>query len=430
MKTNITFFFALFLFLNMQAQETTEKSFGIQFSGFLKYDAFYDTRETVSIREGHFLLYPAGEALDAYGNDINAVSSFNMLSIQSRLTGKITGPDCFGAKTSGILEADFFGNENANFSDVNGFRLRHAIVKMNWNNGIELLAGQYWNPMFVTDVFPGVVSFNTGAPFNPFSRNPQIKISKTLSALKIGVTAYAQRDFTSLGPVGGSSKYLRNASVPDVNINAQFNAGDHVFGLGYDYKILAPRTSAEYTLAADATINGTAYPAGSKVKFAVDERVSALTAIAYMKLKTKPVTFKLFGIYAQNAADLTMLGGYAVKEITNIETTESDYMPLNTASVWTEIHTNGKTEFGLFAGYTKNMGTPEDIAGSVYARGANIASVIRISPRIVFKNERVNFAIEPEHTIADYGTPDVRSIPQDVKSFGNTRLLFSVIYKF
>jgi hypothetical protein len=91
-------------------QEDSEKKFGISFSGFVKTDAFYDSRQTVAIREGHFLLYPAAVKEDPDGKDINAQPSFNILSIQSRLTGKITGPDAFGAKTSGMLEGAFFGH--------------------------------------------------------------------------------------------------------------------------------------------------------------------------------------------------------------------------------------------------------------------------------------------------------------------------------
>ena len=86
---------------------------------------------------------------------------------KARLTGKITGPDVVKAKTSALLEADFFGNENLNFADVNGFRLRHAIIKLNWQT-TELMVGQYWHPLFVPECFPDVVSFNTGAPFSAF----------------------------------------------------------------------------------------------------------------------------------------------------------------------------------------------------------------------------------------------------------------------
>ena len=52
------------------AQEQN-KTFGIGFSGFVKTDFFMDTRQTVSSREGHFLLLPAPENMDARGEDIN-----------------------------------------------------------------------------------------------------------------------------------------------------------------------------------------------------------------------------------------------------------------------------------------------------------------------------------------------------------------------
>jgi hypothetical protein len=134
-------------------------SFGIRFSVFVKTDIFWDSRQTVAAREGHFLLYPQNEKLDANDEDINAKANFNMLSIQTRLRGTITGPDALGAKTSGVIEGAFFGHTSG---DINGFRLRHAFVKLNWTR-TELLVGQYWHPAFVTYCFPGVVSFNTGA---------------------------------------------------------------------------------------------------------------------------------------------------------------------------------------------------------------------------------------------------------------------------
>ena len=186
--------------LTIQAQEKKEEpKFGINFSGFVKTDIFYDTRQTVNIREGHFLLYPDNIAADAKGKDVNDKSSFNILSIQTRLRGAITGPDAFGAKTSGVIEADFFGNASSGLDDVNGFRLRHAFVKLNWKT-TELLVGQYWHPMFIAESFPGVISFNTGAPFQPFSRNPQIRFSKSFGGLKLITCVFAQRDFTNMGP--------------------------------------------------------------------------------------------------------------------------------------------------------------------------------------------------------------------------------------
>ncbi|MDP3443776.1 MAG: hypothetical protein Q8T08_13025, partial [Ignavibacteria bacterium] len=173
--------------------QSEKPNFGITFSGFVKSDFIFDSRQTASIREGHFLLYPQNENLDINGKDINAKSSFNMLSIQSRLTGKITGPDAFGAKTGGQIEGEFFGTTDG---DINGFRLRHAFVKFDWEN-LSLLAGQTWHPMFILEMFPGVVSFNTGVPFQPFSRNPQIKLTYSIDKIKLILAALSQRDFQS-----------------------------------------------------------------------------------------------------------------------------------------------------------------------------------------------------------------------------------------
>ncbi|HOD67757.1 MAG TPA: hypothetical protein PKM94_13830, partial [candidate division Zixibacteria bacterium] len=106
--------------LALPAASLCGQDFGIKFSGFVKSDFFHDSRQTVSLREGHFLLYPAGISRDVRGEDVNDRGSFNYLAIQTRLTGAITAPDAFGAKVSGVLEADFFGNESAALVDANG----------------------------------------------------------------------------------------------------------------------------------------------------------------------------------------------------------------------------------------------------------------------------------------------------------------------
>jgi len=92
-------------------QSDTEPKFGIKWNGFVKTDMMYDTRQTVNAREGHFNILPSAESLDDDGKDLNDQANFNILSIQSRLKGTISGPDFFGMKTSGVIEAAFFGNQ-------------------------------------------------------------------------------------------------------------------------------------------------------------------------------------------------------------------------------------------------------------------------------------------------------------------------------
>lgn len=397
------------LLVSVQILAQTEKqNFGISFSGFVKTDFIYDSRQTVSLREGHFFLYPQSENLDINGKDINAKSNFNILSIQSRLNGRITGPDAFGAKTSGQIEAEFFGTADG---DINGFRLRHAFVKFDWDN-TSLLLGQTWHPMFVVEMFPGVVSFNTGAPFQPFSRNPQIRFTYSVENLKFILAALSQRDFQSNGPNGFSSSYLRNSVIPNLHAQVQYSYEGYLFGAGIDFKKLTPRLSTTKNVATDNSI-------------------SSLSAIAYTKLNIEPVTIKSEVVYGNNLADHLMLGGYAIKSINAITGTE-EYTPAGVFSFWGEISTGKEIEFALFGGYSKNLGADDKITGSFFGRGNNIDNLLRISPRVQLNSGKTRIASELEYTSAGYGTPDNlnKGKVENIKSVSNLRLLFAVFYFF
>jgi len=431
MKMNRLYFLSLIIAIPVFVK-AQENSFGVKFNGYVKNDFFYDSRQVVSIREGHFLLYPAAKSPDADKKDVNAVPNFNFLSIQSRLTGKITGPDAFGAKTSGVIEADFFGNENAAFVDANGFRLRHAFVKLSWEK-TELLTGQYWHPLFQPGCFSGVISFNTGAPFQPFSRNTQMRLLRRFGKFSGFVALSAQRDFTS--PQGTSA--LRNSGMPETtalfqyeNKNSEKNK-EFLAGIGGGYKVLKPLLFTDN--------NGK--------KYVTDETVSGYNATAFIKYKNSKITYKLQGVYGQNMFDMTMLGGYAVKEVIDTAKNTVTYTPTNTFSVWTEFLTNGaKIQFALWAGYTENLGSDNDIAyysnkkdgTDITIRAGDIKSMYRVAPRVVFISGKYNFAVEGEYTSAAYATYDDKAnINRNKKGkitgteyISNLRLLLSVIYEF
>ncbi|MDD3877435.1 MAG: hypothetical protein PHT69_12505 [Bacteroidales bacterium] len=395
------------------SQTDEERTFGITFSGFVKNDVFFDTRQTIASREGHFLLFPANIKLDENGKDINAQQNFNMLAIQSRLTGNIKGPDAFGAKTSGVIEGAFFGHTDA---DINGFRLRHAFVKLNWNK-TELLAGQYWHPLFIPQAFPEVISFNTGVPFQPFSRNPQIRLTHKIGPISIAATAFAQRDFSSTGPLGVSNVYMRNAVIPNTNLCVSFAPGNkgHLFGVGADYKIIKPELV-------------------TAKNFKNDNTLESLSVTAFSKIKIKNTTWKLQALVAQNAFDLLLMGGYGIKN-TNFDTLTGigEYTNFTTGSVWTELYTTiGKFTAGVFGGFSKNFGTDYNMlpGSTAYARGSNIDYVYRVSPRIVAKHNKTAIALEVEYTVAAYGQANSLGQISNAKEVANLRALLAFIYQF
>ncbi|MCD4665987.1 MAG: hypothetical protein K8R68_12010 [Bacteroidales bacterium] len=412
-----------------------EKKFGIKFHGFVKSDIFFDSRQTVDVREGHFLLYPKNEDLDFDGNDINAVSKFNILSIQTRLKGVITGPDVWGAKTSGLIEGAFFGNIG---TDMNGFRLRHAFVKLSWEK-TELLVGQFWHPMFVTSCFPGTVSFNTGTPFQPFARNPQIRFTKKFGKFNLIGTALEQVDFVDYGPPVPSPKYLINSGTPELNLRFEYKSDALLIGAGVNYKTLLPRMSITNTY--DDTLNI------APITYKSTEKVSGTSYFGYIKYKSKPITIKLYGVLGQMMFSMTNIGGYFETEFVKEKvivalpgpghytqvnnTTNIKYTPTNTMSLWADIHTNGKTwQFGLFGGYSKNLGSKDEIVGVNYSRGSNIDYAYRISPRVIYNNGKFRVAPEIEYTVAAYGTPDEKAIVKDSKEIANLRFLIGVYFFF
>ena len=428
-------FLLLFIQISILGFTQEEKKFGIDFHGYVKTDIFFDSRQTVDVREGHFLLYPQNEVLDFEGNDINATPKFNILSIQTRLTGKISGPDVLGAKTSGLIEGAFFGNISPN---INVFRLRHAFVKLTWEKA-ELLVGQFWHPMFITSSYPGTVSFNTGAPIQPFTRNPQIRFTKKFGQINILGTLIEQVDFVSTGPGGASPKYLINSCIPEINLRLEYSSDNVLIGVGGNYKSLMPRLYVEPS-ASDIL--------SQPVKAKTSERVSGLSAFAYLKVKTEPLTFKLYGVWGQMMYSMTGLGGYAEKtyDYQNITDTvytrrleNITYTPISIFSAWTDINTNGDTwQLGLFAGLTKNLGAPDVITGNYYGRGKDISYIYRIAPRLIYTNGKFRIAPEIEYTVAAYATNDelgelnidYHGVITDSKEIPNFRFLIGVYYMF
>ena len=408
-------FISLPMFSN--AQSSAKDSIKLSAYGFLKNDLFWDTRQTVAARENHFLLFPKPVSLDANGDDINNAGSFNFLSIQSRIGLTVSGAKFLNANASAKIEADFFGQSNVN---INLLRLRHAFIKLNWTS-TELLIGQYWIPMFIPECFPGTISFNTGVPFQPFGRNPQIRLSHQLGKVKLIAIANSQRDYTSIGPDPSvptssisSGQFLMNSGMPELSAQAHFVPNKIIIiGASASYKKIVPQLVTPQN-------------------YATQESVGGYNALVFAKIKTKNITFKLQGIYGQNMADVLSIGGIAISDSTEKVKGYVKYTTLNTASAWIDIQTNGtKIQVGIFGGYSKNLGANTQVIGPKYGLGTNIESMYRISPRISYTFKQLKFAIEGEYTVANYGsTYDSNAIPTNITPASNFRLLFSTYFMF
>jgi len=421
MKKTLLFLLLFPSILVFSQNEEEEQKFGISFSGFVKNDMFFDTRQTVSAREGHFLLWPTTVSEDNNGDDINGISSFNILALQSRLSGTITGPNAFGAKTSGKIEGDFFAQADDN---INLFRLRHAYVKLSWEKS-DLIMGQYWNPLFVTSCFPGTLSFNTGTPFQPFARNPQIRYTYKIGSLQFIAAALAQRDYASRDTDNKSNaEMLRNTSVPDLHAQIHYSTEIISAGAGISYKTLLPKKTRTYI-----DTNATLYIAYDVIS---EDKISGLSIITFGAFKFSDIKLKVENTLGENLTDVLHISGFAITEA-DLISGEITYEPIKSNSTWIDLSfSRNSFEYGIFGGYYMKLGTKSDVLNNqVYGFGNNIASLMRFSPRIAYKSGKTKLGIEAEYTAGQFGeTPDEKGVPTDTKSADNLRILFTAIYSF
>jgi len=409
---------------------------GVKWSGYLSTDIFVDTRKPVESRDGGIFLYPTNLLPDANGIDLNDRASFNFITMNTRLTLKITAPKSLGANVSGMLEGWFMGVSN---DDLNGFSLRHSFIKLDWTK-THLLIGQTWHPMFTERMFPFTTAGSAGAPFQPFSRAPQIRFTQSFFKYSnIMLYCNTQRDMVSDGVDKRSTQYLRNSLMPEVG--AQYildykkqennvTKSEFYFGFGADFKRLTPRIKTESNIATNRKINSF-----TGLIFAHYAH--------YFGEKTK-VGVKFKSTFAQNTLEFLMMGGYAIKEyhpdsLLNFGV-DFDYTNLNVTSSWLDLYVDHNNwQFGVFSGFAKNLGSRDRIQSpnntkSYYATLYNADYLFRVSPRIKYTANKIQFCFEPEYTGVLYGTKQTANgtvdLSQPTHYVSNIRFLFTTILFF
>ncbi len=402
--------------LNLTAQDNS--SFSSNFYGYVGFDAFYDTRQVTTARQGLVILYPLNEDLDPEGVDRNEGSEFNFTVVSTRLGAEIEGPDILGAASSANVEIDFLGTGKPYFNLI---RLRQANVTLDWNR-FSVLAGQNWHPMFVTECLPGVVAHAGGIPYHALNRAPQVKLRYKTGPLNLSLTILAHSDFSSLGPDGSTNDYLRKSGSPEAILQAIYESGNVLVGGTAGYHTLRP---------------GSETPAG----FSTSEEIGGFVGNIFTTLTFDEATLKMMANYGQNNSHLVMQGGYGETGPVNPARLEYGYTGIHAFSLWSdaEIHPGALTglfseedalRLGIFGGYSRNLGSDEEITGDVWARGSDISHMYRISPRAVYSHGQASLGFELIYDIAAYGNPDNRFEFEETNEVSNLRTLLSLRYNF
>jgi hypothetical protein len=151
-----------------QAPKPVWSNLDIQFYGYLKLDAAYDTSR---IETGNYAQWVEPES----PNDDD--DQFNMTANETRLGMLLNGPDNGQMKTSGRIEVDFYGGSNENKAHL---MMRHAYMKLDWpEDRFNIIAGQTSD--VISPLFPSTVNYTVGWwTGNIGYRRPQFRLTKEL----------------------------------------------------------------------------------------------------------------------------------------------------------------------------------------------------------------------------------------------------------
>jgi len=202
---------ALLGMVALPASAMAAKTGTFEIGGYIKLHTWWDSTSTISKD-----MIAVGTRNNAVGPASGQPPSNNPTAQQStrramqgrwqftarntRLNFKIKGPELWGAKTQGFLEIDFDtgGEANNTITTPVGPRLRHAIFRMSWPGGWELMMGQYWG--LTQNFWPNTVQHGPLLGHGmPLQRVPQIRVSYAPGPWTFTAMACAPQDVIDNG---------------------------------------------------------------------------------------------------------------------------------------------------------------------------------------------------------------------------------------
>lgn len=393
----------------------------IKFYGFVRNYMSFDTRESVAGTEDLFYYLPKDRKLSG-GEDLNQVNSFRFASLTSRLGVDVTysyGGWDMGAK----IETDFYNGLSGSTGTAN-LRLRQAYMTLA-KDGLSIKFGQAWHPLAAD--LPDVLSLNSGAPFNPFSRTPLLNVDYRLGdRLTLNVYAIWQMQYTSAGPVEGaesgvsySADFIKYGCTPEFFLGLSYSDGGGLVRIGADLLSIKPRRY------------------DSSLTKKVSDRITTVSPFVYAQYVDGDFSIKAKTVFAQAGEHLNLNGGYGVTSFNRDDSWS--YTPTRNSSSWVSVMYGKKLQGIFFAGYVKNFGTAEDIVdtGHLYFSKnsfSNMNQMYRITPTVAYNFGKLSLGLEYELTGVQYGewgVGDKRALAtRDLHWVTNHRVQFITKFSF
>ncbi|MCQ2149450.1 MAG: hypothetical protein MJY45_03700 [Bacteroidales bacterium] len=376
-----------------------------KFYGFIRNYFAFDTRESFAGSGDLYYWLPKDQLLNADGEDMNAQNQFRFLSLTTRAGVDVSGYRInnldFGAK----IETDFYAGLTGSTGTAQ-LRLRQAYLTMKWTSpdnpgcSIQLKAGQAWHPMAAD--LPDIFSLESGAPFGPFSRTPQVTADFNLgSHVTLTASALWQMQYCSMGPsafdnagvptaVASSADYIKYGCTPEFYFGVNCKTGGFLGRIGMDVLSIAPRHTANV--------------GGKTVK--VKDRYSAVSPFLYLQYSKDLLKLKLKTTYGNGGEHFNLMSGYAVSSTDDARKWE--YTPIRNSATWFTASYGKKFVGAVLLGYSRNFGTSKEIVGPAYVffqknGTANFNQMYRIQPEFTYNLGKFTVGLEYMLTSVQYG---------------------------
>lgn len=394
-----------------------KKRFDYKFYGQVRTDLFYNTRSNSETVDGLFYMYPLDENLDPNGHDLNGVGNGNFYTLYTRLGVDVTGPMLGKAKTSAKVEVDFRGSGTT----YSLFRIRHVYFNLDWGKS-ALLVGQTWHPLY-GDVAPEILNLNMGAPYQPFSRAPQIRYRFTSNNFMLTAAAIWQSQYLSVGPKTNkpgetstqkSQEFMKKSCVPEFYLGVDYKRPGLIAGAGLHVSSITPRTQSETE---DAV-------------YFVNERVTGISGEAHVKYTKENWLVSAKTVLGTNLTQTSTVGGYGITSIDEV-TGKQQYSPLRTSSTWVNVAYGKKWRPALFFGYLKNLGATEEVPYGALGTGTTLDQLFTGTAELTYNIPHWKFGAEYSLCNAWYGDEfDAKAKAINSHSILNHRIVLVALFQF
>ena len=381
------------------AQETPAK---FKLYGFIRNYAVADTRAVNAGTEDLYFYMPQGKNM-SNGTDLNEGLNWRFVSLTTRLGLDASGYKWGTMGVSGKVEADFYNLSGS----VPILRLRQAFMKLNWDNSpVSLTLGQTWHPMAAD--MPHMNNLETGAPFNPFNRSPQLTMDYKSGDFTFTASLLYLNHYLPTGPSGKSKDYYKYG-LPELYAGVTYKSGKVVAKAGVDLVNSKPIGFVGYNKK-DGALDETTLVRGYTMDKKMAKASGILTAVSpfiFFQYTDGLFQLRAKSILAQSGEHMNLLSGYGLASVDDVNY-KYTYTPMQDWASFVSVQYGKKTQFMCMLGYMKQLGTTKDIVNNtLWMNGAadtKIQQAFRATPTVAWNLGKFTVSLEYNLTAAEFGS--------------------------